>query len=129
MNNKQDALVLVGAAIGGLLGYALFFFIVRQGYYGLILPGGLLGIGAGIFKSKSKYLAVVCGLSALVLGLFTEWRFAPFAKDNSLGYFLSHLTHLKPITLMMIVAGALAGFWIPFRRSQDARKQNDEAVS
>src|ERR1700722_11488946 len=71
MNLKHNSLVLMGAAIGGLLGYAAFFWIVRQGFYGLILPGGLLGIGAGLFKTRSKYVAVICGFLALALGCFT----------------------------------------------------------
>src|ERR1039458_267269 len=119
MNLKHNGLVLLGAVIGGLLGYAAFFWIARQGFYGIILPGGLLGIGAGIFKTRSKYIAVVCGFLALALGCFTEWRFALFVADPSLGYFLSHVRQLRPITLMMIAAGTLIGFWVPFRRSQD----------
>ena len=122
MNMKQDCLVMLGAGIGGVLGYVVFFWIVHHGFYGLILPGGLLGIGAGIFKTQSKYISVICGFLALALGFFTEWRFAPFAADDSLGYFVSHLHQLRPITLIMIAVGALIGFWVPFRRSQEAKK-------
>ena len=122
MNMKQDCLVLLGAALGGLLGYVGFFWIVQQGFYGLILPGGLLGIGAGLFKGGSRYISVVCGLLALALGCFTEWRFAPFVADDSVGYFVAHMHQLKPITLIMIGAGTLIGFWVPFRRSQEAKK-------
>jgi hypothetical protein len=113
---------MLGAVIGGLVGYVVFFWIVHHGFYGLIIPGGLLGIGAGIFKTQSKYISVVCGLLALALGFFTEWRFAPFAADDSLGYFVSHLHQLRPITLIMIAVGALIGFLVPFRRSQEAKK-------
>ena len=48
MNMKQDCLVLLGAVIGGLLGYVVFFWLAHQGFYGLVVPGGLLGIGAGL---------------------------------------------------------------------------------
>ncbi len=109
-------LPLLGAAAGGLLGYLAFFWIAKQGFYGLILPGGLLGVGAGAFKNRSIAVSVICGLSAIALGLFAEWRFAPFVKDASLGYFLSHAPDLKPVTLMMIAAGGIIGFWIPFRK-------------
>jgi hypothetical protein len=120
MRWKQDSLVLLGALLGGALGYAAFFWIAKQGFYGLVLPGGLLGCGAGVFKSRSRYLSVICGLAALALGLFTEWRFSPFVADASLFYFLGHVSQLKPVTLLMIAAGAAIGFWVPFRRSQDA---------
>jgi len=117
MNRKSDFLVLLGAAAGGLAGYLLFFAVARQGLYGLALPGGLLGLGASVFKTKSKVVPVACGLGALALGLFTEWRYAPFAADEGLGYFISHIHRLSPVTWLMIAVGTLIGFWVPFRRS------------
>jgi len=121
MNPKIDFLVLLGAAAGGLAGYFLFFALARQGLYGLALPGGLLGLGAGIFKTRSKIVPIACGILALAIGLFTEWRYSPFVADTGLGYFVSHIHRLRPITLIMIAVGTLIGFWIPFRRGQDAR--------
>ncbi len=122
MNRKSDVLVLLGAALGGLFGYTVFVWLAGRGLYGLALPGGLLGLGAGIFKTRSKAIPIVCGFSALVLGLFTEWCYEPFIADGGLGYFVSHLHQLQPITLLMVAAGALIGFWVPFRRGQEARK-------
>jgi hypothetical protein len=113
---KNALLVLGGAAIGGVLGYFVFFWIANQGLYGMIIPGGLLGLGAGIAKNRSIIIAIVCGALAVGLGLFTEWQFAPFKKDDSLGYFLAHIHELKPITMIMIAVGAAIAFWIPFRR-------------
>ena len=118
MNIKHNCLVLLGAIAGGLAGYFLFFWVTRQGMYALVLPGGLLGLGAGIFRCRSTSIAVACALLALALGLFTEWRFAPFVADGGFAYFLLHAHELKPITLIMIAAGAFIGFWVPFRRAQ-----------
>ena len=122
MKSRQNILTLCGAAIGGVLGYYAFFWVASQGFYGLILPGGLLGLGASVGKSRSITISVLCGCLGLTLGLFAEWRFAPFVADRSLGYFLSHLHQLKPITILMIMAGAFISFWAPFRRAQDARR-------
>ncbi len=47
----------------------------------------------------------------MLLGCFTEWRFAPFIADDSLTYFLTHLHNLKTLTLIMIVVGGLCGYW------------------
>lgn len=119
---KHTLLPLGGALLGGLIGYFAFFWIARQGFYAMVLPGGLLGLGAGYAKNRSIAIAVVCGIAALVLGLFTEWQFAPFIKDGSLGYFLSHVHELKPITLLMIGLGGAIGFWVPFRRVEPSVK-------
>ena len=109
-------MAIVGAVAGGLVGHFVFLWITQQGFYALVLPGGLAGMVAGYFRPKAVAVAVVCGIWGLVLGVFSEWRFAPFIKDASLGYFLSHLGQLRGITMIMIAAGAAIGFWVPFRR-------------
>lgn len=113
---KDNLTVLGGAVLGGVVGYFGFFWLAHQGFYAMILPGGLVGLGAGMGRGRSVVVSVVCGVGALALGLFTEWRFAPFMADGSLGYFLSHAQNLQPITLIMIAAGGFLGFWPPFRR-------------
>jgi hypothetical protein len=112
---REKILLFAGALAGGVLGYFLFFWILRQGFYGIILPGCLLGFGAGLFPNRSPGACVVCGVLALALGLFTEWRFAPFKQDSSGLFFISHFYELKPITLIMIAAGGFIGFYGPFR--------------
>ncbi|CAN5158503.1 hypothetical protein BH10PLA2_BH10PLA2_38440 [soil metagenome] len=115
---KQILLAVCGAVVGGTVGYFAFFWISSQGFYALALPGALVGLGAGVAKQKSRMLAIVCGLAALVLGLIAEWRSAPFIADGSLGYFVTHIHQLKPITLIMIVLGGFLGFWIPWCRRE-----------
>ncbi len=102
---------LTGAVIGGTVGYFGFFWIAQQGFYALLLPPGLLGLGAGLCaRRRSTLLAIVCGIAGLALGLFTEWRFAPFAVDESLPYFITHIHTLKPITLLLVAVGAFLSY-------------------
>ena len=85
---------VAGGLAGGALGYLAFIWIARQGFYALMLPGALAGFGASLFVSnRSVRRGVVCGVFALGLGLFAEWRFAPFIKDLSFGYFLVHVAN------------------------------------
>ena len=103
---------VAGAVVGGTLGYLAFFWFVRQGFYALALPGALLGLGCGLFAgTRSHMLGVASGVLAVALGLFTEWRFAPFIDDSSFWYFLTHVHQLKSATLIMIAIGALFGYW------------------
>ncbi|MEO8352299.1 MAG: hypothetical protein ABI680_11255, partial [Chthoniobacteraceae bacterium] len=100
------ALGIAGAALGGGAGYFIFMWIARQGFYALILPPALLGLGAGwLARQRSVPLATVCTIAGIALALFCEWRFAPFAADHSLGYFVTHLPDLRPITLIMAALG------------------------
>lgn len=118
---RRIALGLLGAAIGGCLGYFAFFWVARQGFYALVLPGALLGLGAGLSaRGRSVILAVICSVAGLALGLFTEWRFAPFVADDSVAYFSTHVHTLKPITLIMLGLGAFLSFRFALGREPKA---------
>jgi hypothetical protein len=96
--------VFVGAAIGGIVGYYVWKWMLSQGFYALAVPGGLLGVGAGFFKNRSIVAAIVCGIAAFALGVFSEWRQFPFSRLNELG----------PVTWLMILVGTAIGFWGPY---------------
>ena len=52
-----------------------------------------------------------------MLGIVTEWRFAPFVADESFSFFVRHLNELKPLTLILIGVGAVLGFWFGVGRA------------
>lgn len=107
---------LAGAAAGGVAGYFAFGWLVGQGFYALALPGVLLGLGGGYCVVRpTRALAVICGIAAAVLGVVSEWRHFPFIADKSLGYFVTHLSNLRPLTWIMIALGTAAGAWFVWR--------------
>jgi hypothetical protein len=118
-NLRTSALTLVAAAVGGTVGYFVFMWLASMGFYGLVVPGGLLGLAAGMFRNRSIVVAVVCGVAALILGLFADWNVERFHEDGSFWYLVTHFYQLSPVTLLMIAAGAVIGFWVPFRRSME----------
>jgi hypothetical protein len=115
---KQVARVFVGAAVGGVVGYYGCFWAAQQGFYAIILPGALFGLGSSFGRTRHLAITVICGLAALALGFFTEWRLEPFLADSSFKYFITHLSDLRPLTLIIIALGGAIGFWMPFRRSR-----------
>jgi len=103
---------LAGAVGGGVLGYSLFVVIVRQGFYAIVLPGALAGVGCGVLSGrKSNTLGIICGILGLIAGILAEWRFAPFIADKSLFYFLTHIHELPRFTQGLILLGAAFAFW------------------
>jgi hypothetical protein len=101
---------LGGAIAGAIAGYMAFAWLMRQGLYALAIPGATLGLGCRLSTGqRSLTTGIACGILAILLGLYIEWRFFPFLDDYSLGYFVSHLHELKPVTLLMITAGGLFG--------------------
>ncbi len=107
----SNVLGLIGAAAGGVFGYVLFHWIARQGFYALVVPGGMLGLGCGLLaRHPSTARGVVCGLAALVLGFYAEWSLFPFVADKHFSYLLAHFAELKPVTLVMVGLGALVAY-------------------
>jgi hypothetical protein len=134
MNNQTTLsnwlLGLIGAVAGGAIGYTLFFLIVRQGLYAMVLPGALLGLGCGLLSGfKSNALGIVGGILALFLGLIIEWQFAPFVRDGSFNYFITHVHNLRSMTLFLIAVGGFFGYWFGRGREGGAwrRSRHSEA--
>lgn len=116
-----------GGLIGAVTGYFLFFAIARQGFYAIILPGALAGIGCGGFSGrKSLPLGVACAVLGIFAGILAEWRFAPFVADRSFLFFMSHLGELPRFTQVLILVGAFFAFWFGRGREGGAwlRKQS-----
>jgi hypothetical protein len=110
---RRDAVCVALAILGGVAGYQIFFLLAAHGLYGIALPGGFVGIGAGIVKPRSMHVALWSALLAIVAGLVTQYRFSPTAA--AIGFW-PFLLNLGPVTIVMIAVGAFAGFWVPFRR-------------
>ncbi len=117
---RNNLLALAGGGLGGIVGFFAFLWIRRQGLVALALPGALVGVGAGLVAARSLLVPILCGLGAVVLGFFADFTVAPFEKDQSLGYYVTHIYKLDTIVQIMIALGGVIGFWIPFRRRSDA---------
>ena len=113
---KDNLIAVAAATVGGIAGFYAFKWLWLQGFYALVLPGGLLGMAAGFRRNRSILVAVVCGIAATALGIVVESHFRPFVADGSFGYFITHLMDLQSATLLMIAIGGFIGFWVPFRR-------------
>ena len=114
--SKSIVISLIGAALGGWLGYHAFYWIMKHGFYAMVVPGALIGLGASFGGGRQVAVSIVCGLMALALGFFLEWQIKPFIADGSWTYFVTHLHQIKPVPWVMIILGALFAFWIPYRR-------------
>ncbi|WP_422924939.1 hypothetical protein [Singulisphaera sp. PoT] len=108
----SNILGLIGAVIGGIAGVFVFRWLLGQGLYGLMIPGALVGLGCSqLSLHRSVPRGVVCGLGAIGLALFCEWKHFPFVDNKEFGYFLGHLNDLKVPTQLMVVLGGVFAFW------------------
>ncbi len=107
-----------GSLVGAGIGYAGFHFLAQNGLYAMMLPGAMIGMVAGRLSGiRSTAIGIACAVIALVASVTIEWDFAPFIKDDSLGYFVSHLHEVIPAHLIMMALGIAAAFW--FGRGRD----------
>jgi hypothetical protein len=132
-----DAILgLVGAAIGGAVGYFAFFWILRYGFYAGVLPGALVGLGGGLLSRERSWLrGAILGLAGLALGLYAEWKFAPFVADESFTFMLTHILEKSPVKLFMLGLGAFFAFWwgrdtiaSPFNQRKASRPKQSPTV-
>jgi len=101
---------IAGGIVGGVVGYLVVRWLKGQGMYGMMIPGALVGLGAGLAaRGKSVLLGVICAAAALVLAIMTEWTL--FHPRRELSFFLTHLHQLPTISLIMIGLGAVFAFW------------------
>jgi len=109
----SNLLGLIGAIVGSVLGFYTFGWLLEHGFLGLMIPGALLGLGCSVLaRHPSTVRGVFCGIAALGLSLFADWKFEPFNADGSLRFFLSHVMDLGPVRLLMIGIGSLIAYWM-----------------
>ncbi len=129
----SNTLGLMGAAVGGVLGYYIFLWLIHQGFYGLMIPGALLGLGCSLLSGhRSQIRGVLCAVAGLILGLYSEWHFEWFKPDESFTYLATHIHEKGLVTLLMLALGTffayglgkdagmrqVSGRWGPSSRSE-----------
>lgn len=105
-------LACVGAIVGIVLGVIIVHLAWRVGIYALIVVGLMAGIGARLAARRGDLIvASMAGALGLIGGVWTEWSFWPFRQDDSLAYFLQHITSVMPFHLLVILVGAAVAFF------------------
>ncbi len=113
-------LAILGTWAGAALGVLAFWGLYSNGFYAIMLPGLLSGLGGGYpLKRTSITVGLIAAVVSGITMLLTEWWFRPFVKDESLTFFLTHLNHLNGAAILMMVLGVAAAFW--FGMGRDAR--------
>src|SRR5437868_1821966 len=98
---KENLLALAGAIVGGVIGILAFGWLLNHGLCAVALPGGLAGIGAGLTRNHSVWVAVVCCALAVVAGVVAEGVYRPFNADHSFGYFIKHIFEIESVGMVM----------------------------
>ena len=117
---NRTAMGIVGGLVGAAAGAGLFVGLLAVGLYGGLLPGAGAGIGAAIARAKGPLVPIMAGVFGLIAAVLAEAFAMPFTADESLGYFLRHLTDIAPFHLVFMAVGVVCAIWIPWRESPHA---------
>lgn len=108
----SNLLGLIGATIGGVLGYYTFGWLEYHHFYGLAIPGAFLGLGCGLLaQHRSRIRGVVCAVAALGLSLYTEWMHHYFLDDTSFLFMVRNFREKGPVTLLMVAIATVVAYW------------------
>lgn len=104
---------LLGAVIGGGAGWFVYFWLLNQGYDGLMIPGALVGAGFSTLSRRSAWsFGIACAVMGLGLMLVCEWQSLVNFRNGSFLEFLSNLHKLNTPNKIMLGGGTLIAFWI-----------------
>ena len=104
---------LLGAIIGGGAGWFAYFWLLNQGYDGLMIPGALVGVGFSILSTRSAWsFGLACAVMGLGLMLVCEWQSLVNFRNGPFLDFLANLHKLNTPNKIMLGAGTLIAFWI-----------------
>ena len=110
----SNLLGVVGAALGGVLGFYTYCWIVTKGMVGGMIPGAFLGLGCSLLARHPSFArGVVCGVAGLILGFFADWYTnIPNATDATFWHYLQNVKSLNQVILLMILLGGAIAFWL-----------------
>jgi hypothetical protein len=104
---------LVGAVAGGVAGWYTLGWLLSFGMLGLAIPGAFVGFGFGLASRRNVPLAgVFCGIVALIFGLYCDHATNVNGVDDTFVSYLSHLSTVNPINLIMIGVGTVVAYWL-----------------
>ena len=104
---------LLGAIIGGGAGWFAYFWLLNQGYNGLMIPGALVGVGFSMLSRRSAWsFGFACAAMGLGLMLACEWQSLVKYHDGPFLDFLPNIHKLNTPNKIMLAGGTLIAFWI-----------------
>jgi hypothetical protein len=119
--SRDILLGALGAIIGAGVGYLLFLVLSRQGLYAIVLPGALTGLGCGSLSGRRSIpLGIGCAVLGVAAGIVAEWQFAPFIRDRSFLFFVTHLHQIRTVSQVLILLGGILAFWFGLGRTGGA---------
>jgi hypothetical protein len=100
---------ITGIVAGAGSGLLIFKWLLSQGFYGLAIPGAMLGIGFSMAVRRRHWsLAISSAALAFFWGLYCQW--SAFDRRADLSEFVSNLPQMSLWTWAMLLVGSAVAF-------------------
>jgi len=110
---------ILGALLGGVVGFFLFRFLHGQGLYFMVLPGVMVGLGCGLAaRSRSFVFSIIAMAIAIPVAIFCEWKTDVFLCDDGqtimgIGEYVSRMVELRGKQLPIFIGlNGLLALWL-----------------
>ena len=101
---------IIGAVVGGALGYVLTILLGMLGVLPLALLGGGVAIGAGSWRVRRELVwTIVFTIVAVASSVVHIWSIAPLVADPSFVYFITNPGQWAGFTWLSLGLTALLG--------------------
>jgi hypothetical protein len=110
---------IVGGTVGGVLGYFVFDWALTQGYYALVLPGSLVGIGCGLASGRKLLaLGILSAIGALLVGALADWNSLANPSPTIWEHAATLLQANRRMTAILILVSVVLAFYFGIGRDR-----------
>jgi hypothetical protein len=110
---------ILGGVLGGVLGFFAFEWLLSHGYYALVLPGSLVGMGCGLASGrKVMALGVLSALGALVVGVLTDWNSLAAPNPSLIGHAATLIQPHRHLPGALILVAVAISFYFGMGRDR-----------
>ena len=103
---KNLILGVVGGVGGGVIGFLICKWLSSQGFYAVVIPGSLVGMGFG-YCARKRHVVFGCvsGILGLFAGLITQWKV--YSNEPSFWKLVGELKDYSAVTWIMLGLGTV----------------------
>jgi hypothetical protein len=110
---------IAGGASGGALGYFVFDWALTQGYYALVLPGSLVGLGCGLASGRKVLaLGILSAVGAFAVGVLADWNSLANPSPTILGHLATLLQSNRQMAALLILVSVALSFYFGIGRNR-----------
>ncbi len=106
---KNLFLGLIGGVAGGIVGFFVCKWLATQGFYAVVIPGAMVGLGFGLAaRKRHQAFGLICAVLGLFAGLITQWKV--YSNEPSFWKLVGELKDYSIVTWVLLGLGVVMAY-------------------